>query len=736
MMSLPRSLRRAFAGPSDRSSRLLRVLCVLLAAAVPWASRADALSARLGELSRNLASNRSAANFRSLSEFAGSASGLERDLAHYAIGMARYKAKQYPFAEEAFGKVGGASGWLREYSAYYEARSVVLAEDFERALARLAAYRDRFPKSRFAPAAERLQVESLLRLGRLDQARDLLESGASGLEAPVRHYLGGRVEHVSGNLRQAVYLYRQAYYHYPFSDQAEASELQLNTLRSRMRGSYPSAQASWRLARAEALHDGRSYAKASAEFTRALAAGLSGADRDRAVILRGASDYARGSTSAAYRALAGARPADPTLDAQRLYLLCALERRQRLVGPMLSSLGKLADRHADSQWYEEALLMVGNYYYLLDDRREYPKVFKRLAEAFPKGKHAPYAHWKVCWRAWLDRSSGRRELLEEHVRQFPGAPTVPAALYWLGRLSEGEGNHSKARACYLVIVRSFPHYYYAVLARERLRGASAGSPGPGAELELAEAIPYPRALAAEARPQTLSLLEIGTTLRQIGLGDEARQELSRIEFQQPDAHFAGLELARLHAANKQHYLGLRAMKRYAFGYLRFPLDSLDREYWEHLFPLGWADILRARAGRHRLDPYLVAALVRQESEFNPVARSRVGALGLMQIMPSTGRSLFRRLGIAGFSNRKLTVPDVSLRLGTFHLKEVLAKFDGQVEKALAGYNAGDSRVPQWMKLGPFKEIAEFVETIPFSETRGYVQSVMRNRAMYERLYAE
>ena len=109
---------------------------------------------------------------------------------------------------------------------------------------------------------------------------------------------------------------------------------------------------------------------------------------------------------------------------------------------------------------------------------------------------------------------------------------------------------------------------------------------------------------------------------------------------------------------------------------------------------------------------------------------------MMQIMPNTGRRLFQRLGIPGFSHRKLTVPDVSLRLGTFHLKESLAKFEGEVEKALAGYNAGDSRVPKWMELGPFDEVAEFVETIPFSETRGYVQSVLRNRAMYARLYGD
>ena len=108
----------------------------------------------------------------------------------------------------------------------------------------------------------------------------------------------------------------------------------------------------------------------------------------------------------------------------------------------------------------------------------------------------------------------------------------------------------------------------------------------------------------------------------------------------------------------------------------------------------------------------------------------------MQVMPATGRTLFRRLGIPGFSNSKLTVPDISLRLGTFYLKEAIATFDGRLEEALAGYNAGPHRIPGWLALGRFDDPAEFVETIPFSETRGYVQAVLRGREVYKHLYGE
>lgn len=713
--------------------RVARLAAVLLAVA---SGAAGAVSAELSELGRALAASRSDANFRALQSFADGASGRDRALAHYAIGMARYRDKDYPAAESAFARAGAADGWVAEYAFYYRARCVVLAEEFERALTPLGDFVKRFPDSRFRPAAGRLRVESLLRLKRLDEARALLAAGSSDLEEPVRLYLSGRTEHLDGKLERAVSLYREAYYFYPFSDQARVAEQQLNRLRAGMGSAYPEAPADWRLARAESLRQGREYTRASAEYGRALSAGLTGDERDRAVIGRGAADYSRRSSSAAYTSLARARPREPELEAQRLYLLCAIERRKRIVGEMLSSISKLAAKHGKSPWYEEALLSVGNYYYLLDDRASYTKWFQRLADAFPRGKHAAYAHWKVCWRAWLDDSPRRAELLTEHIQRYGGASTGAGAIYWLGRLHEDRGRRAEAAAHFSAVMGGFPHYYYAFLAEQRLRGMGRVTADSQTEKRILAGLPKVRSLASQPLAATQDLLERAGDLNQLGFNDDARTEYSRVDYRNPDGHFAGLHLGRMHEGRDEHHLALRAMKRYVFGYLRMPYDSLDIEYWRLLFPIGWEERLRARSERHRLDPYLVAALIRQESEFHPGARSRAGALGLMQIMPGTGRGLFRRLGISGFTNGKLTVPDISLRLGTFHLKEVLAQFGGELEKTLAGYNAGERRIGQWMALGPFEDNEEFAETIPFSETRGYVQSVLRNRAMYERIYGD
>jgi soluble lytic murein transglycosylase len=136
----------------------------------------------------------------------------------------------------------------------------------------------------------------------------------------------------------------------------------------------------------------------------------------------------------------------------------------------------------------------------------------------------------------------------------------------------------------------------------------------------------------------------------------------------------------------------------------------------------------------RLDPFLIAALVRQESEFDPQAVSRAKAYGLSQVLPSTGRQLARKVGLRRFSASMLFQPAVNLNLGTYMFRSLVDQYGGRLEPALAAYNAGKSRSDAWLNWGAFREPPEFIETIPFTETRNYVQIVLRNAELYRRLY--
>jgi soluble lytic murein transglycosylase len=140
------------------------------------------------------------------------------------------------------------------------------------------------------------------------------------------------------------------------------------------------------------------------------------------------------------------------------------------------------------------------------------------------------------------------------------------------------------------------------------------------------------------------------------------------------------------------------------------------------------------AETNRLDVYLMAGLIRQESEFNPKAVSAADAHGLMQILPSVGRSLSRTLKTGAFRTSMLHVADYNIRLGTYYFRSLLDELDGSEEAALASYNGGKNRVDEWRSWATYREPAEFVETIPFTETRTYVQAVMRNAWLYRRIY--
>ena len=150
--------------------------------------------------------------------------------------------------------------------------------------------------------------------------------------------------------------------------------------------------------------------------------------------------------------------------------------------------------------------------------------------------------------------------------------------------------------------------------------------------------------------------------------------------------------------------------------------------------MPYKDPLLSYAFKNEVDPYLLAGLIRQESEFSASVISRANAHGLTQIMPATGRELARRLGIKGYNQRMLFEPAINLQMGSYYLKSLMVSLNGSLAQALASYNAGKGRVTQWLERGEYRDPAEFIESIPFNETRGYVQSVIRNAGIYRRLY--
>jgi soluble lytic murein transglycosylase len=191
--------------------------------------------------------------------------------------------------------------------------------------------------------------------------------------------------------------------------------------------------------------------------------------------------------------------------------------------------------------------------------------------------------------------------------------------------------------------------------------------------------------------------------------------------------------ARFYQDAGRYDMAIETLKRTVPNYFALDLSSLPRTYWEGLFPKPYWTDLKKSSSENALDPYLVASLIRQESAFNPNAVSNKNAVGLMQLLPKVGKGVAKQEKIKHFSATQLFTPSMNLQLGTRYFRSMVDKF-GAFEYALAAYNAGSDRVQDWLGYGKYRDVQEFVESIPFTETREYVQAIMRNTNLYRQLY--
>ncbi len=159
------------------------------------------------------------------------------------------------------------------------------------------------------------------------------------------------------------------------------------------------------------------------------------------------------------------------------------------------------------------------------------------------------------------------------------------------------------------------------------------------------------------------------------------------------------QIARIYQESGQTHRAIQFLKKSLPGYYSVDIAALPRAYWEILFPRPYWTDLQRQSMANSLDPYLVASLIRQESEFNPGAVSNANAYGLMQLLPQVGRGEARAAHIKHFSTASLLVPTLNIQLGTHYFKEMVTQYSGQVEYALAAYNAGSNRVDEWLQSG-------------------------------------
>ncbi len=656
----------------------------------------------------------------------------DASLAQLALGIGAFEQNDFAGAIARLQKLSLKLPSVADYVDYYLAASRVEANDFASVAREAAAVRGTEVISPLAGKSWLVEARGL-KASQPAAAARMLRDHYAALPQPEGDLTLADCYQAASDLANAAQFYQRVYFQFTSGDAAARAAVALVALKEAMGAAYPQPLAGQMLGRADHFVEQRDYAAAHAEYQADLPQ-LTGLEREQARVRIGAVDYLAGKGKEATLYLLSLELTEPAADAERLYYLEECARQRKDDADMMAHVKRLGEKYRESQWRLKALVSAANRFLLANRPDQYIPLYKAVYEDFPTDASAGTSHWKVAFTAYRRGDGDARNLLREHLRNYPAHPTAAAAMYFLGRLSEWDKDFAAARACYQRLAKIYQNYYYGVLAADRLRQADLTAVAPSAKeseflasLNLPVAAPVP---AQSTRATTLRI-ERSRVLRSAGLNDLADSELrfgARTDGQAP---LLGLEMA---AAADSPHLAMRAMKSMAPDYLTEPIEGAPRKYWEMLFPLPYRVELTADAHRVGLDPFLVAGLIRQESEFNPEAVSHKNAFGLAQVREVTGRQFAVKAGIAKFTPRSLFQPEVNLRIGTAILRSMLDHNSGQLEQTLASYNAGPARAAEWIGWNHYREPAEFVESIPFTETRDYVQAVIRNAGIYRRLY--
>jgi soluble lytic murein transglycosylase len=697
----------------------------------------------LATLARNYREMPTPARRTALESYAKTHSGETNGaLARLALGVAAYEQRDYAAALENLHGLAAKLPRIADYVAYYQgAARVEAASELDAVGPGLEIVHSDDPGSPSAlpesPLAGRAWILAAraLKPSQPAEAVRLLRAHYAELPEPEGDINLADCYQAAGDLAHAADFYQRVYYSRISGDAATRAAAALLTLKDTMGAAFPHPLPEQLLKRADLMLDAGKYVEARREYE-ALTGQLVGLPLEQARVRMGAADVLRGNTVAAYPYLRGLEISESEADAERWFYIEECARRQKDEDGMMAAVKRLGKLYPHSPWRLRALVSVANHYLVTNRRAELASLDQSVYSDFSESPQAAQAHWRIAFEAYLANSPDAAGLMRDHLQKYPGHATAGAALYFLGRMAERGEDYPSAAAFYKELAEGRPNTYYAVLAREHMAGGEVK--GAGVSAKTAEFLatirsPVARPVPAEATAATATRIERSRLLRSAGLADLADAELrfgARIDAQPA---LVAMEMA---TAAEAPYLGLRDMKSLNSDYLNLPLERAPQKFWKLLFPLPYREQLMTSAKAVGLDPYLVAGLIRQESEFNPEAVSRANAYGLTQVKPVTGREYARRAGVLRFTNRVLFQPAINLKIGATIFRSMLDSNNGSLEETLAAYNAGPNRAAEWRSWNTYREPAEFVEAIPFTETREYVQAVLRNMDVYRRLYTE
>lgn len=684
------------------------------------------------------AQNRSA--WPELRRFAESASdGEQRGQAYLVLGYQEHEAGEFAVASENLRRAAETNFSLADFARYYQASATRQAGEPAQAAEILDGLPTRYPQSPLRFDALALAAQSLLDSSQPERAIQVLIAEPLARRRPALAALLAQAYWDARRPEDAARIFQEVYYAFPTASESATAESALARLRTELGATFPEASEEIQTGRADILVNRSRLQDATREYEALLAKRPDSPLAPRWKVGRARCLLRLRDASKAIDSLAEAFPASPDYDAQRLATLIEAHLQMSDAESARVLLEQLRAAYPATSAYAEALSSFGNFNVRQGNWNEAAKYCQPLAESFPRTDRGREADWRLAWSYYLARDMTRAQAaFASHLTRYPDSDHISAALYWLGRIAEQEGAIADARAFYLALRQRFIQSYYGGQAASQLErlaapktASSGGEPSAATAALINRISPRESApLAACGQGAPSDLLRPFLALKHLSLNKLAEDYIKGAIADRPDSPDLQLALSRLESEQGHPAAALFSAKRAVSDVSSYDFSEIPEEVWRLLYPQAYWTLVRRQARANGLDPYLVMALIRQESAFNPRALSVANARGLMQILPQTvSRS---RRGRAR-ATRRLYDPAYNVQTGTRYLRSLLRSFDGDPAKALAAYHAGDFRVKDWTREITFQDSAEFVETIPIPSTRGYVEWVLRDSVIYRQL---
>jgi soluble lytic murein transglycosylase len=563
----------------------------------------------------------------------------------------------------------------------------------------------------------------------------LLKDFAANDDGPALLATAKAYEQTSDPTR-ALASYRRLYFFAPASDEAAEAA----TAITRLSSTLSPASVEEAITRTDRLYSAKKYNDAVAAYTEAFGRFPVTATAENQ-LRRGIAAYNARKTPDAISAFNSVPASAGETRAEALFYLAQTYARAKQWDQARATTEELRRAFPTSNFTPRTFVTVGQ---LAKDAKATADAsyFARAAvNGFGSSIEVAQAQFDLAWDAHDARNFAESSrMLTEHLAYYADKNTDNRgrAGYWAARDSERAGKMAEARALYEAMQARYDANWYGYLAKQRLDIISKTTQpknfAPDSIVARAVANLKTVTVAEEsAGPEADTRIVKADQLSNIGLDDWAIRELNTVSEKAPDSPKINLAIARIYRSDDDNVRALNTLRRSFPDYSQMKPEEMTREQWDVFYPLKHWDIIVQEAKNRSLDPYQVAGLIRQETIFMTRARSSANAYGLMQVLVPTGRLTAQKYGVS----REITVeslyePRLNIQLGTAYLRDQIDKY-GRIEYVAAAYNAGPGRVVQWKASLPL-EMDEWAEAVPFKETRGYIQGVVRNWLQYLRLY--